>query len=289
MFDNSTGETYKVSIETGKRVDWMSETNYKFKLAAFRLRLIEWLENNPEAIQPRTQYNAVLGALRNEEAAASDLSVSRPRSRLEWGINVPGDPEHTIYVWVDALANYLSVASRHNAWPADVHVVGKDIIRFHAVYWPALLLASNNSLPRTILSHAHWTMNGSKMSKSTGNVVDPFEVINKYSADVIRYYLLRVGGNLSNDADFKPNELDLKYKSTLQAMLGNLLSRISGKKIVKRVESAQQYGLSIDPTDSEKALYEKLKVLASKYSASMERFELGKALEVIEDTLHEVR
>ncbi|TIA84944.1 hypothetical protein E3P99_04107 [Wallemia hederae] len=285
--DAATGQSYKVSTETGKRVEWMSEVNYKFRLSQFRQRLIDWLLLDPHVIHPSQQYNSILSSLQSNQAANSDLSISRPRSRLNWGIPVPNDPDHTIYVWVDALTNYYSVAQSHgeDVWPADVHVVGKDIIRFHAIYWPALLLAANLPLPKTILSHAHWTMNSSKMSKSTGNVVDPFKAIHKYSSDALRFYLLRVGGNFSNDADFKPLELELKYKSTLQGMLGNLLSRISGKKILRKVTSTPFIADRLD--EKGEPLRSKLDSLRLRYTTSMDAFEIGKALEAIEDALHE--
>ena len=285
--NEQTGECYKISIETGKKVEWMSETNYKFRLSDFRLSLIDWLKHNPKAIHPMKIYNNVLQSLENFESAVNDLSISRPKSRLNWGITVPNDPDHTIYVWIDALANYLTVANDHNSWPSDIHVVGKDIIRFHAIYWPALLLAAGLNLPKTILSHAHWTMNGQKMSKSTGNVVDPFTIMEKFSPDAIRYYLLRVGGNFTNDADFKPLELQQKYKSTLQGMLGNLLSRISGKKIEKKLQQPN-LNISLIVGEKERNLNELLKTLKYKFGYSFDNFELSKAIQSVEEVLHEV-
>ena len=144
-----------------------------------------------------------------------DLSISRPRVRLQWGIPVPGDEtDHTMYVWLEALVNYLTAvgypwindAQRvlKDFWPTNVHVVGKDIVRFHAVIFPALLLALEIPLPQTILAHGHWTMAKQKMSKSVGNVVDPFEVMRIYGVDAVRYYLLRVGGNFGGDSGELP-------------------------------------------------------------------------------------
>lgn len=141
-----------------------------------------------------------------------DLSISRPRSRLNWGISVPGDDEQTIYVWLDALINYLTVTGYPwnntigvgdeektvNAWPADIHVIGKDILRFHAIFWPSFLLAVDLPLPKKILAHSHWTMEKHKMSKSRGNVIDPFALLDNYGVDAIRYYLMRDGG-ISDD------------------------------------------------------------------------------------------
>ncbi|KAJ2295029.1 methionyl-tRNA synthetase, partial [Coemansia sp. RSA 2702] len=173
--DPASGTRSMVAIESGQPVEWVSETNYKFRLSQFGDQLRQWIADNP-VIYPEIRRNEVLEWLR---PGLSDLSVSRPRKRLQWGIPVPGDPEHTIYVWVDALINYLTVdgyadGPLHGFFPPNVQVVGKDIVRFHAVYWPALLMAAGLPLPKRILAHAHWTMGGQKMSKSRGNVVDPF-------------------------------------------------------------------------------------------------------------------
>ena len=123
-----------------------------------------------------------------------DLSVSRPSRRLHWGIPVPDDPSQTIYVWLDALVNYLTAAgypSKMSVWPPNCHVIGKDILKFHAIYWPAFLMAAHLELPRKILCHSHWTVEGSKMSKSKGNVVDPIQLVHPYTAEGVRYFLLR--------------------------------------------------------------------------------------------------
>lgn len=157
---------------------------------------------------PATRYLEVVRQLQNEPL--SDLSVSRPRSRLKWGVAVPNDEDHTIYVWLDALTNYLTVAgwphaSTEAAWPADLHVIGKDIIRFHIIYWPAFLMAADLPLPKTVLAHAHWTMDHFKMSKSRGNVVDPVLSMKLFGADAMRYYLMRIGGSLTTDtSESKP-------------------------------------------------------------------------------------
>lgn len=172
-----------------------------FKLSSFRELLIRWLEENPSVIVPEVRYNEVLWYLRAGELG--DLSISRPRARLQWGIEVPDDPSHTIYVWMDALLNYLSYTGypeiHTNLWPANTHVIGKDIIRFHAVYWPAILMALDLPLPGKILAHAHWTMGNFKMSKSRGNVVNPFEALEDFSIDGIRFFLMARGG-LSSDS-----------------------------------------------------------------------------------------
>jgi methionyl-tRNA synthetase len=167
-----------------------------------------------------------------------DLSISRPVQRLNWGIRVPDDPSHTIYVWVDALVNYLTAAgfpgwvpgeAHLGGWPADLHVVGKDILRFHCVYWPALLMALDLPLPKKVLVHSHWTLNKKKMSKSIGNVVNPLYAINRWGLDTTRFYLLSEGG-IADDADYSNDTLVVKYKKYLQWGFGNLLSRLTRPK-----------------------------------------------------------
>lgn len=161
--DPVTGRTFMASQETGKEVEWTSEANYHFKLSTFRDRLLEYYKQHPHFIVPNSRMVEVTSWL---EAGLEDLSISRPISRLTWGIPVPQDESQTIYVWLDALVNYATVAgfpgqSFHDGsagWPADVHVIGKDIMRFHCVYWPAFLMALDLPLPKQILTHAHWTM-----------------------------------------------------------------------------------------------------------------------------------
>lgn len=159
------------------------------------------------AIAPTSRYREVQSWL---QSGLSDLSVSRPRSRLKWGIPIPGDDDHIMYVWMDALTNYLTVTgypwkdlsedqTAICGWPADTQVVGKDILRFHAVYWPAFLMAAGLELPKRIVAHSHWTQSKMKMSKSIGNVVDPFTAMKEFGTDTIRFYLMNDGG-LADDA-----------------------------------------------------------------------------------------
>ncbi|KAJ2793422.1 methionyl-tRNA synthetase, partial [Coemansia guatemalensis] len=232
--DPATGKQGMFAIESGQPVEWVSEVNYKFRLSMFRDRLVEWIEENPNVIYPKIRRNEVLEWLK---AGLDDLSVSRPRDRLRWGVPVPGDDQHTIYVWVDALINYATVDgfpwnsdSQPSFFPPDVQVVGKDIVRFHAVYWPALLMAADLPLPRRILAHAHWTMGTQKMSKSKGNVVDPFDAIARYGLDPIRYFIVRNGG-IADDGDYSDEEVLVRYKKDLVGQLANLASRCLSKRL----------------------------------------------------------
>jgi len=299
------GEEQMQSIETGAKVEWSQEVNYKFRLSAFQRPLIDWLRANPTAIQPAQKHAEVLQEI---ESGLSDLSISRPSSRLSWGIPVPDDPEHSIYVWVDALTNYLTVtgypewtestaSSPQHAWPADVHVVGKDIVRFHAIYWPAMLLAAGLPLPKTILAHSHWTMNKAKMSKSRGNVANPFEAITTFGLDSLRFFLMRVGGNFGSDSDYNPAVLVEYHRKYLQGQLGNLLSRICAPKIHARLDgfarnqetmlltrrsaSEVEPHLDADTLTLCRSLESNLIELPGKVDALMQEFEVAKALELI--------
>ncbi|CAN9515182.1 unnamed protein product [Ophioblennius macclurei] len=222
---DSSGKEIKVSLESGHKVEWMKEENYMFRLSAFRSQLLEWLEANPQAVQPERFHQAVVQWLQDD---LPDLSVSRQRSRLQWGIPVPGDAEQTIYVWLDALVNYLTVAGypeKHERWWNAVHhVVGKDILKFHAIYWPAFLLGAGLQLPRRIHVHSHWTVGGKKMSKSLGNVVDPLERSKIFSTDGMRYFLLRQGVP-DSDCDYTDHKATKLLNAELADSLGGLLNR----------------------------------------------------------------
>uniref|UniRef100_A0A8C2STX0 Methionine--tRNA ligase, mitochondrial n=1 Tax=Coturnix japonica TaxID=93934 RepID=A0A8C2STX0_COTJA len=222
---DAQGNIHKVSMESGHEVHWTKEENYMFKLSAFQDPLQKWLRNNPRAISPEPFYQRVLCWLVED---LPDLSISRERSRLQWGIPVPSDSTQTIYVWVDALVNYLSVLGYPEThgewWPAVHHVVGKDILKFHAVYWPALLMAAGLSPPERIFVHSHWTVRGQKMSKSLGNVIDPFACNERYTVDGFRYFLLRQGVP-ERDCDYYDEKVVKVLNSELADALGGLLNR----------------------------------------------------------------
>jgi methionyl-tRNA synthetase len=178
----SESELIDGKAPTGADVEWVAkEPSYFFKLSAFQDRLLEFYENNPDVIAPSSRKNEVVSFVKG---GLRDLSISRTSFR--WGIQVPGDENHVVYVWIDALTNYISALGYPNIesdmtkfWPASLHVVGKDILRFHAVYWPAMLMAANLPLPKRLFAHGWWTKDGEKISKSLGNVIDPVELVNE--------------------------------------------------------------------------------------------------------------
>ncbi|MBI3994400.1 MAG: methionine--tRNA ligase [Nitrospirae bacterium] len=214
--------------ECGRPVEHISESNYFFKMSAFQDRLRQHIRKHPEFIQPVGRRNEVMGFL---ERPLEDLCISRPRARLSWGIPFPFDPDYVTYVWVDALVNYISVPGYGSDerrfkkwWPADVHLVGKDILTTHAVYWSTLLMALGLELPKTLFAHGWWTVDGEKMSKSRGNVVDPNAMAAEYGTDAFRYFLLREVP-FGQDGDFSKPAVTTRYNSELANDLGNLFSR----------------------------------------------------------------
>lgn len=223
--DRGDGTTIKVSLESGNVVEWTSETNYMFRLSVFRDKLLRWLDDNPSAVQP-AKFHSIVRHWLNE--GIQDLSVSRQRDRLGWGIPVPDDPSQTIYVWMDALVNYLTVSGypdRTHLWP-PTHIVGKDILKFHAIYWPAFLMAADISPPASIICHSHWTRDSFKMSKSKGNVIDPFDRAAHFTTDGLRYFLLREGV-LHSDGDYSDMKVSALLNAELADTYGNLLSRVA--------------------------------------------------------------
>ncbi len=209
-------------------VEQISESNYFFRMSRFQQRLLDHLEANPAFIRPETRRNEVLGFL---QKPLEDLSISRPKSRLSWGIELPFDADYVTYVWFDALVNYVSALeylppqpSVDRLWPATVHLVGKDILTTHAVYWSTMLMALEIPLPRTIFAHGWWTVDGEKMSKSRGNVVDPYAVVDRFGADAFRYFLLREIP-FGQDGDFSHESFIGRINADLANGLGNLLSR----------------------------------------------------------------
>ncbi len=214
--------------ECNRPVERLTERNYFFKMSQYQARLIKHIEDHPDFVQPRTRRNEVLGFL---QKPLEDLSISRPKSRLSWGIELPFDTQYVTYVWFDALVNYVSALeylpptpSFETYWPATIHLVGKDILTTHSVYWSTILMALELPLPHTIFAHGWWTVNGEKMSKSRGNVVDPSATVDEFGTDAFRYFLLREVP-FGHDGDFSREALIGRINSDLANGLGNLLSR----------------------------------------------------------------
>ena len=220
----------------------LQEENYYFKLQAHQQWLIEYLEQNPSFVQPDYRRNEVLGFLKNKPL--EDLCITRPAARLNWGIPVPFDADYVTYVWFDALSNYISApaaqgdpgvpaafipaqssaGAKLSLWPADLHIIGKDILKFHSVYWPIMLKAMGAPLPKQILAHGWWQKDGQKMSKSTGNVVDPIAVIDEWGVDAFRFYVVREL-DIGPDGNWTDAGFRARYSAELANGLGNLVNR----------------------------------------------------------------
>jgi len=213
---------------TGAPVEWMEEDSYFFRLSAWERPLLDYYEAHPHAIAPLGRRNEVLSFIKG---GLRDFSISR--TKFSWGVAVPGDPEHVMYVWIDALTNYITALGYPDVngvdfqtfWPESLHLIGKDILRFHAVYWPALLMAADLPPPNRIFAHGWWTHDGEKMSKSVGNVVDPFQLIDTYGVDPLRYFLMREVP-FGQDGDYSEAALIQRINSDLANDLGNLVQRV---------------------------------------------------------------
>ena len=218
----------KISKSSGSPVEWVEEESYFFKLSAFQNRLLEHYKKNEDFILPKSRKNEVVKFV---EKGLKDLSISR--TSFSWGIPVPENKNHIIYVWLDALTNYLSALNFPNIaddkyksfWPADVHIIGKDILRFHAVYWPAFLLAAKLPLPKRVFGHGWILSDDKKMSKSLGNILDPIEVIKDYGIDQLRYYLIKEV-SLGNDGSISMENLKNCINNDLANNYGNLCQRV---------------------------------------------------------------
>ncbi|MGD0252689.1 MAG: methionine--tRNA ligase [Verrucomicrobiota bacterium] len=231
----------------------LEESNYWFKLRAHQQWLIDYIEANPSFIAPDYRRNEVLGFLKNN--TLEDLCISRPTSRLNWGIPLPFDQEFVTYVWFDALVSYISIPAAHGdanilaasnselrtpnsefeLWPADIHVIGKDILKFHAVFWPIMLKAMGLPLPKQILVHGWWQKDSAKISKSTGNIVEPIAVINEWGLDAFRYYVLREL-DIGPDGNWTDSGFKSRYNAELANGLGNLVNR--SLSMVKRYRNS---------------------------------------------------
>ncbi len=266
--------------DCGREVQQLSEDNYFFKLAEYQPWLIKYIQENPEFIQPEMRKNEILGFLREP---LEDLCITRPRARMAWGIDYPNSPEHVVYVWFDALINYISAAGYplemqkfESLWPADVHVVGKDILRQHAVYWPIMLKSLDLPLPKKVLAHGWWTMSGTKVSKSRGNAVNPEDLCTKYGVDAFRYFMLHEV-TLGQDGAFSEDLLAERYTTDLANDLGNLWFRV--------VTMLQKYfGGKIpnsEPKFFENELLKRSFELLPKVTMNMKNYDLRGSLDAI--------
>ena len=244
-----TGE--KLSPQ-GTPVEWTVEESWFFRLSAYQDRLLAHYEANPDFVRPETRRNEVL---RFVEGGLSDLSISR--TSFDWGVKVPGSENHVMYVWLDALTNYLTGVGYPDTeseayrryWPADIHIIGKDVVRFHAVYWPAFLMSAGIPLPRQVFGHGHVLLRGEKMSKSVGNVVDPEALVDAFGVDAVRYFLLR-DVTFGQDGSYSPEAIVTRVNADLANSFGNLAQRTLSF-IVKNCGGALPTGGRGEPADGE--------------------------------------
>jgi methionyl-tRNA synthetase len=219
----------KIAISSKSLVEWVDEESYFFRLSKWEKPLLKYYRENPYFIAPESRKNEVISFVKG---GLKDLSVSR--KSFSWGIKVPNDGDHVIYVWLDALTNYLSALNYPNSndklfqnfWPASLHIIGKDILRFHAIYWPAFLLAAKIELPKKVYGHGWILSNDEKMSKSKGNILDPLKIINQYGLDPLRYYLIKEV-SFGNDGNISQDRLEDCINSDLANNFGNLCQRVT--------------------------------------------------------------
>ena len=221
------GEGGSKLAPSGAECEWVEEPSYFFRLSKYTQPLLDYYEQNPGFIQPDFRRNEVVSFVRQ---GLRDLSISR--TTFDWGVPVPGDPDHIMYVWLDALTNYITAAGfpdedseNWNYWPADLHVIGKDIVRFHAVYWPAFLMSAGIPLPKRVYGHGFLNVEGAKMSKSLGNVLSPKDMVEEFGLDQLRYFLLREVP-FGNDGSFSREQIINRINSDLANDLGNLAQRV---------------------------------------------------------------
>ncbi len=263
--------------QDGVKVEWVKEESYFFKLSNWQKPLLDFYTKNAGFIKPNSRRNEVISFVKS---GLRDLSVSR--TSFDWGIKVPKNDKHVIYVWIDALTNYLSAleypeSQKHKSfWENSIHVIGKDILKFHAVYWPAILMASELSPPKQIFAHGWWTNEGQKISKSFNNTIDPIELTEKYGLDQFRYFLLREVP-LGQDGDFSESSFIKRINSDLANNLGNLIQRTL-KFLEKNFDNTIPY--EITNNLKEKVLLDTYE-LSSKINHKIQAFEYSKALEDI--------
>ncbi|MDX6154427.1 methionine--tRNA ligase [Marinococcus sp. PL1-022] len=282
QYDEAGNVTAGISPESGHPVEKVREKSYFFKMSKYADRLLQFYKDNPEFIQPESRKNEMINNF--IKPGLGDLSISR--TTFEWGIPVKSDPEHVVYVWIDALSNYitsLGYTTEHDEeyqkyWPADVHIVGKEIVRFHTIYWPIMLMALDLPLPKKVFGHGWLLMKDGKMSKSKGNVVDPIPLVDRYGLDAVRYYLLREVP-FGSDGVFTPEGFVDRLNYDLANDLGNLLNRTVAMinkyfygSVPAYVKNATQYDAS---------LLELMEATVTKVENAVEEMEFSVALTAI--------
>ncbi|MFZ4762980.1 MAG: methionine--tRNA ligase [Alphaproteobacteria bacterium] len=272
------GSDGKMIAPSGAPCEWVEEPSWFFKLSAFQEPLLAFFEANPNFIMPHSRRNEVISFVKS---GLRDLSVSR--TSFHWGIDIPNQPGHIMYVWLDALANYLSAIGYPNEqykehWPADLHMVGKDILRFHAVYWPAFLMAADIALPKRVFAHGWWTVEGQKMSKSLGNAITPQSLVEKYGLDPSRYFLLREVP-FGQDGDFSHGQMQRRMNGELSNDLGNLAQRVLS--MVQRYFEGMLPALPMPLQPEDKALLQDAHHMVEQVRKFLDEQAFHRALEAI--------
>lgn len=267
---------------TGAPVEWLETPSYFFALSKLQDKLLDFYKKNPNFIYPKNKSNEIISFVKS---GLEDLSISR--TNFTWGIRVPNDPDHVIYVWIDALTNYLSALGYpdyiHNKlfWENAIHVVGKDILKFHAVYWPAMLISADISLPKNIIAHGWWIKDGQKMSKSLGNVINPFDLVKEFGSDMVRYFLARYV-IIGNDGDFNRKNFILLINSELVNKIGNLVQR--SLVFIQKFNNSRVPELSdleIDQLYLEETILQNCEKLPNKLAKNFREYNLHLALDSI--------
>ena len=274
-----------LTAPTGAPVEWVKEESYFFRLSEWQDKLISYYQKNPNSIQPKSRYNEVMSFIKG---GLKDLSISR--TTFNWGIKVPTNSHHIMYVWIDALCNYLTsigysdgdINEFNRFWPG-VHIVGKDILRFHSVYWPAFLMAANLKPPKKVFAHGWWTNEGRKISKSLGNTIDPYDIINQYGLDQFRFFLFREVP-FGNDGDFSRESLVKRSNSDLSNNYGNLVQRICSF-ICKNCNQTVENDFILNDFDKKILLFSDKKL--ENYKELITNYEIDKALKEVFDLLTE--
>jgi methionyl-tRNA synthetase len=282
FYDESelTGEGADRRSPQGTPVEWTAEETWFFRLSKYQQPLLDLYAANPDFIRPESRRNEVM---RFVEGGLSDLSVSR--TSFDWGVPVPGSPGHVMYVWVDALTNYLTGTGYPNTgpddadlarfWPADLHLIGKDIVRFHAVFWPAFLMSANIPLPKSVFGHGFLLTRGEKMSKSVGNVVDPMVLADAFGVDALRYFFLR-DVSFGQDGSYSAEAIVTRVNAELANSFGNLAQRTLSF-IAKNLDGALPMATAIEPADA--ALLEDVTAACAAFRSGFAELALSHAIE----------